>query len=213
MAETSKVYSQREELLNVVIHGVGVVGAIAGIIRLLMCRQPLNSALMMAAALFYGVSLLQMFAVSTCYHNSVAPKTRQFFRHLDHCSIYFLITGSYAPLLCMFARNITGVVIFSLLISGSVAGCAARIAGFKYLRKLEITLYIIMGWCCVSIAGNLIRGMTMPQLVLLLSGGISYTAGVVFYVKKREFCHAIWHIFVLAGAALQFFAISGVLDL
>ena len=70
-----------------------------------------------------------------------------------------------------------------------------------------------MGWCCVAIAGKLIRQLPGKLLWLLLAGGIAYTAGIAAYIKRREFSHAIWHLFVLAGAALQFFAIAGALNL
>ena len=208
-----KVYSRHEEILNAATHFAGIIASVAGTVYMLMCRQILNSALTMAAVLFYGMSLVVMFSVSTVYHSTTSPEKRQFWQHFDHCAIYFLISGSYAPLLCMVARDIAGGVIFTLLIIGSITGCAARIAGFRYLRKLEIFLYVIMGWCCVAIAGKLIDRLPELSLWLLLVGGVAYTGGIFFYVRRQNFCHAIWHVFVLAGAALQFFAISTALDL
>jgi hemolysin III len=64
-----------------------------------------------------------------------------------------------------------------------------------------------MGWACVFIARDLIDGMSKTGLMLLLAGGITYTSGVIFYAVRKEFFHAVWHIFVLAGAILQFLSI------
>jgi hemolysin III len=104
-------------------------------------------------------------------------------------------------------------VIFGLLAVLSVTGTAGRFFNIAGFRRIEIALYIIMGWCCVAIAGKLISNLPPLSLWLLLAGGISYTAGVAVYLTRREFFHAIWHLFVLCGAGLQFFAVTAAMDL
>ena len=213
MAEIGKKYTPREEFFNTATHLAGALASAAGIFYLLQCRMVKNEAWGMAAGVFYGASLIFMFGGSALYHACTRPELRKKLRQLDHSAIYFLITGSYAPLLYSVSRDLTGLIIFILLVLVSIAGTAGRFFNWQSFHKIEIVLYIIMGWCCVAIAGKLIRHLPSSLLWLLLSGGIAYTAGVAAYVKRREFSHAIWHLFVLAGAALQFFAIAGALNL
>lgn len=213
MAEIEKKYTPREEFLNAATHLAGTLSAVAGIFYILQCRMVKGGNLGLAAGLFYGISLIFMFGCSTLYHSSRAPEKRKFLRQLDHCAIFFLITGSYAPLLYSVSRDLTGAIIFILLVVFTLFGTVGRFLHWQSLRKIEIVLYVIMGWCCVAIAGKLINQLPANLLWLLLGGGIAYTAGIAAYIKRREFSHAIWHLFVLAGAALQFFAITGALDL
>lgn len=213
MAEVEKSYTPREEFLNTASHLTGVIFSVAGIFYLLQCRMVKGEALGMAAGLFYGASLIFMFGCSALYHSCTRPELRKKLRQLDHSAIYFLITGSYAGLLYVVSRDLTGIVIFALLVLLSILGTAGRFFNWQSFRKIEIVLYVIMGWCCVAIAGKLIRHLPSSLLWLLLSGGIAYTAGIAAYVKRREFSHAVWHLFVLAGAGLQFFAIAGALNL
>ena len=213
MAGIEKKYTPREEFINAVTHAIGSLLSVAGIFYILQCNMVKNQAWGMAAGVFYVASLIFMFSCSALYHSCTDSERRKFLRQLDHCAIFFLITGSYAPLLYSVSRDLTGVVIFILLVLLSIAGTLGRFLHWQSLRKIEIVLYVIMGWCCVAIGGKLIRQLPATLLWLLLGGGIAYTAGIAAYIKRREFSHAIWHLFVLAGAALQFFAIAGALNL
>ncbi len=212
MAER-KVYTSREEVLNVVTHALGVVAALAGSLLIFNCRQVQNNSLALAAGIFYLCTLVFMFGCSSLYHLVKDDARKQIMRKLDHCAIYFLIAGSYAPVLYTASRDLTGGVIFGILLLLAVCGSAGKfIAGHKF-HKLEVALYIAMGWCGIFIARKVISELPPVSLWLLLAGGIAYTAGVAAYVSKKEFSHAVWHIFVSAGAALQFFAITRALDL
>ncbi|MBO5821600.1 MAG: hemolysin III family protein [Lentisphaeria bacterium] len=213
MAETEKKYTPREEFINAATHFAGCLASLGGIFYILQCKMVKAGALGLAAGLFYGISLVFMFGCSGLYHSCKDVERRKFLRQLDHCAIFFLITGSYAPLLYSVSRDLTGLIIFILLAVLSIAGTVGRFLNWRSLRKIEIVLYVIMGWCCVAIAGKLINQLPSRLLWLLLGGGIAYTGGIAAYIKRREFSHAFWHLFVLAGAALQFLAITGALDL
>lgn len=213
MAETEKKYTPREEFINAATHFAGCLASLGGIFYILQCKMVKAGALGLAVGLFYGISLVFMFGCSGLYHSCKDVERRKFLRQLDHCAIFFLITGSYAPLLYSVSRDLTGLIIFILLAVLSIAGTVGRFLNWRSLRKIEIVLYVIMGWCCVAIAGKLINQLPSRLLWLLLGGGIAYTGGIAAYIKRREFSHAFWHLFVLAGAALQFLAITGALDL
>ena len=213
MSSGEKTYTAREERLNAMTHFAGFALLIPGMIHLFSHPLPGTGVYRHIAYIFYGASLLFMFGVSGLYHSLRSSRGRKIARKLDHCAIYFLITGSYAPLLCRVSPDLTGVIIFSLLAGLSLVGCTGHFCNIRSFKKFEIILYIAMGWCCIAIAGNLFRMLPAASLWMLAAGGVCYTAGVVFYVNRREFSHAIWHLFVSAGAALQFFAITGMMNL
>ena len=213
MSNGEKTYTRREEILNAVTHYAGAAAVIAGIFYLFSKPRATDSPAAWAASLFYAASLLFMFAVSGFYHSVREVRLRKIARQLDHSAIYFLITGTYAPLLYLVLPDRVGALIFGVLAALSVAGTAGRFFNLAGFRKIEIALYIIMGWCCVAIAGKFIANLPPLSLWLLLAGGIFYTAGVAVYLKRQEFFHAIWHLFVLCGAGLQFFAVTAGMDL
>lgn len=208
-----KSYTPREELWNVATHVAGTVAAIGGGWLIFNCQQVKTNHLALAAGIFYWMTLIFMFGASALYHAVKGTEFKKTARKLDHCAIYFLITGSYAPVLYAVSPDRTGAVIFGILLLLSVAGSAGKFFAGQKFHKLELALYIVMGWCAVFIAGKVFRELPETSLWLLFGGGIAYTAGVAAYVSRREFSHAVWHLFVLAGAALQFFAITGALDL
>ena len=213
MSPGEKQYTVREERLNAMTHFAGFALLLPGMFHLFSHVLPGVGIYRHIAYTFYGASLLFMFGISGLYHSLRNPRGRKIARKLDHCAIYFLISGSYAPLLCRVSPDRTGVIIFSLLAGLSLIGCAGHFFDIRSFKKFEIILYIAMGWCCIAIAGKLFRMLPGSSLWMLAAGGICYTVGVIFYVNRREFSHAIWHLFVSAGAALQFFAITGMFSL
>lgn len=208
-----KEYTPREERLNAFSHWAGVVLFLAGIIPVLKTSAVRRDPLALAGGIFYCFTLLMMFGCSAVYHTVRSAELKKLTRKLDHCAIYFLITGSYAPVLYVSSRDLTGGIIFGVLLGLSILGTVGKFLAGHRFHKIEVGLYIIMGWCAVFIAGKVIRQLPPSSLWLLLGGGIAYTSGVAAYLSRREFSHAVWHIFVLAGAILQFFAITAALNL
>ena len=73
-------------------------------------------------------------------------------------------------------------------------------------RVFSMVCYIGMGWAIIPLAALLLRIMTPAGFWLLLAGGLSYTVGAILFGIKRKWLHSIFHIFVVAGSVLQFFA-------
>lgn len=210
MAEKLKHYSKREELASAVSHFAGVILALAGAYPLRQLQLKSGNDLFGTGLLFYWFSLLAMFGASGFYHICPSEKFKPAARKLDHCAIYLLITGTYAPLITGAVRTTGGYAILLTLIFLTLAGIAGKFLFANKFHFLEVAIYIIMGWACAFIARDLIASMSSKGVLLLLAGGILYTAGVIFYVNKREFAHAVWHLFVLAGAIFQYFAILSI---
>lgn len=202
-----KTYTPREERLNVSSHFFGVILALAGAIPLSLLAEKNNSGLFTAGLIFYWLSLLAMFGASGFYHLCRKPEIKPLARRFDHCAIYLLITGTYAPLITGAVKTFSGYMVLLVLIILTILGILGKIFFDDKFHWLEVIIYLAMGWACVFIARDLIAGMSSAGLKLLLTGGIAYTGGVAFYVVRKEFFHAIWHLFVLLGAIFQFFSI------
>ncbi len=204
MGSPSSRYSHREEIINAATHWLGTgLLATGG-----MYFFPDVSGLDLAAWIFYFAALLFMFCGSALYHSVKKEKTKLLCRKLDHCAIYFLITGTYAPLMTGLFPDWRGAATMTVLGVLTLAGVTIKFCcDTTFFHRIEVGIYLIMGWLCAILAKPLIAAMPRHGLLLLFYGGLCYSGGVIFYAIKKEFFHAAWHIFVLAGAILQFFAV------
>ncbi len=207
MSEQQK-YSVVEEAANVASHGFGFVLSIIALILLLTYSIPEGDLLKTTSYTIYGSSLILLFLSSTLYHGISDEKLKQKFKLLDHCAIYILIAGSYTPLMLISLKGQLGYGMFVLIWAIAMAGVAFKIVfGHKY-KKLSVFTYLAMGFISLAIIDQLSQNLSTEALTLLATGGLIYTLGVIFYVQKKiPFNHAIWHLFVLAGASCHFFMI------
>lgn len=207
MAEKIKTYTPREERLNALSHIAGVLFAFAAIYPLYRLCAKVESWMFTAGVIFYWFAFLAMFGASSFYHLCKDQWWKILARKFDHSAIYLLITGTYAPLITGAAKSTGGYIILITLCILTILGIFGKILFANKFHYLEVAIYIMMGWACVFIAGDLLDTMSRHGLLLLLYGGITYTGGVIFYIIRKEFFHALWHLFVLGGAIFQFFAI------
>lgn len=203
-APTQKIYSPREEALNVLSHAAGVVLSIAGTILLLARANDFTTGF---SVIVYGLSLCVLFAGSTLYHRAKEPQKRAKLRLLDHSAIYFLIAGTYTPLMLCTQHGTAEIVVLIVVWSLALIGVTLELLQIKPFKGFTILLYALMGWACLAVIRQLIANLPSSGFNMLLWGGIAYTVGIPFYVMRKEFCHALWHIFVITGAVLQFLCI------
>ncbi len=214
--ETDMSYSRNEEFANTLSHGLGAVLSIVALI-LLLCNSATNSAInssindevmRIIAFCVYGGSLVTLFLASTFYHGVVNEKAKEIFKLLDHCAIYLLIAGTYTPLLLLSMQGILGYSLMAVIWAIAIGGIFFKIKlGHKY-KKISLATYLGMGFISFTILGELYKVLPNNAVTLLAFGGLVYVLGVFFYVKKAiPYNHAIWHLFVLGGAACHFFMI------
>jgi hemolysin III len=130
------------------------------------------------------------------------------FQVLDHCSIFLLILGTYAPICLVTVGGALGLGIFGVNLACGVLGIVLNAIDLRRWKKFSLALYIIMGWMGVIIFPVILRRLTHGGFVCLLLGGVAYTVGVIFYrQKEKPYRHGIWHFFVLAGTVLQFITV------
>ena len=201
-------YTTGEEIFNAVTHGIGSVLAIAGTGALLA----LSDRHTWLICLVYGLSLVLLYTMSTLYHSFSGPNLKHIFRVFDHASIFLLIAGSYTPFTLILLRGtVKGPVICGIVWAAAILGVILNAISVKRFEKLSMLLYVAMGWAVVFAIGDVVRALPPAGFWLLLLGGISYTAGIIFYAWHKKFhthyIHGVWHLFVLAGSVLHFICV------
>lgn len=195
-------YSQREELANSISHGIGVLIGIIGLIMML------NKAYLVSLApvdvlgiILYGLSFITLFLCSTLYHSVTTPALKAKLKLADHLAIYLLIAGTYTPLMLITLNNFSAQLVLIAIWCLAIFGIVFKVIFIEKFEKLSLVIYLFMGWLCIVVANQLINKLSELGFNLLVAGGLFYSVGVIFYASKKiKFNHAIWHLFVLAGA-------------
>lgn len=204
----SPQYSIGEEIGNAVSHGIGSMLALIGYGYMLALSVRFGTALSICCCSIYCLTLFFMFICSTCYHALPYPNAKRVLRILDHCAIPLLIAGSYTPFLLITFGGKIGLVSFSVIWTAAIIGVLLNAIDLKRFAKLSLFLYIIMGWAVVFTLRTLVLSLPHNGLILMAIGGLFYTIGILFYIRKgTSFMHFIWHLFVLIGAILHYYCI------
>jgi hemolysin III len=197
-----------EEIANSITHGIGIVMAIAGLGVLTASAGIHGNAWHMVGVSVFGGMLILMYTASTLYHSVRNPRAKTILQVLDHCAIFLLIAGTYTPFTLVTLRGPWGWSLFGVIWGLAVLGIVFELTPLRRYRAVSMGLYLAMGWALVAAIKPMVAGIAPGGLMLLLAGGLSYTAGISFYVlRKLRYHHAIWHLFVLAGSTLHFFAV------
>lgn len=207
-------YTKGEEIFNMVTHIVGGAFGIAALVLCVVkCALEHNTWGVVSSAI-YGASLIILYTISSVYHGLHVSLGKKVMQVIDHCTIYFLIGGTYTPILLTKLRENHPGWAFSLF--GIVWGLSIFAAVFtaidhnKY-KRLSMICYIAIGWVIVIAAKPTIESIGIPALLWILGGGVSYTVGAVLYVKGKKkhirYMHSVFHLFVLLGSFLQFVAV------
>ena len=201
-------YTEKEERLNTLTHVLGLVMAVAILVRGLAVARSHGRAYAVPSCWIYGLSMIALYAVSSIYHGLPVGDSKRMMRIVDHCTIYFLIAGSYTPILLTAVRPAHPTLAWAVFATEwglGILGAILTAADMKKYSRLSMACYIGMGWLVVFALRPTIEALTMQGFLWLLAGGISYTVGAVLYKlgKKRRYFHAVFHVFVVLGSLLQ----------
>ncbi len=206
-------YTKGEEIFNMTSHIVGgALGIVTTTLCVIMAAIHSNIYGVISGAIF-GASMTVLYTMSSIYHGlNQELKAKKVMQILDHCSIFFLIAGSYTPLcLCTLREYNTalGWTLFGIIWFFAILGIVLNSIDLKKYDKICTVCYVIMGWCIIIKANLLPKLLGIGGLVFLLTGGVLYTIGAILYVlgKKHKYVHSLFHIFVFAGSLLHFFCI------
>ena len=208
-----KLDTKGEEIFNMTSH---IVGAGFGVIAMILCitfsiiRHNFYGVI---SSIIYGITMILLYTMSSIYHG-LHPnlKAKKVFQVLDHCSIFLLIAGTYTPFaLCSIREKdpVAGWVIFGVIWFLAILGIVLNSIDLKRYKVFSMICYLAMGWCIIVKASLLPQILGTTGLVLLVSGGIVYTVGAIFYGigKRCKYMHSIFHLFILFGSLLQFLCI------
>lgn len=205
-------YSRGEEIMNMVTH---IVGGAIGIAALTLCviRAALHgNAWGVVTSAIYGTAMVAMFTISSVYHGLKPTLGKKVMQVIDHCTIYFLIAGTYTVILLSAVRleyPVLAWVLFGFEWAMVALATTLTAIDLKKYRVFSMICYIGMGWAIIPFAGVVREVLGDTGFWLLLWGGIAYTIGAVLYGigSKRKWMHSVFHIFVDIGSLLHFLCV------
>jgi hemolysin III len=201
-------YTRGEELANAITHGIGLLLALVGLPVLVLGSLSRGDALIVAGMSVFGAALVAVYASSTLYHAVPPSRTKQVLQVVDHVAIYLLIAGTYTPFALGVLRGLWGWMLLGAIWTLAALGIVFKVAFRTRFRRLSTAFYVAMGWTAILVIRPLALAMDSAGFWLLVGGGLCYTAGVLFYVRRTpRYMHAVWHGFVMAGSACHFFSV------
>ncbi|MGZ8550264.1 MAG: PAQR family membrane homeostasis protein TrhA [Chitinophagaceae bacterium] len=198
----------RQELVNSLTHGLGILfGVVCIPILITQAAKNDNPAGIIGTAI-YGFSFLMVFTFSTLYHSFQRRKLKKLMKIFDHISIYFLIAGTYTPFLLIYMNNNLGITLLIILWSLTFAGTIFNVFFCGRWEILSTIIYLAMGWIMLVAGRDFFINMPTSVIALIITGAALYTLGVSFYIwEKYMYSHAVWHSFVLTAAICHYVAI------
>lgn len=209
------LYTIGEEIFNSITHGIGAALSIAALVVMIVFAS-INGAraLDIIGYVIYGLSLIILYTMSTLYHAITNEKAKKVLRVIDHSSVYILISGSITPYVFTVLNETDHKrwIVFATVWSVTLLGIVLYAIFKQKVKVFNVISYVFMGWSVIFLFPELMSTFNllniMPCIYLLVSGGIAYTLGLVFYgLKKFKYFHSIWHLFVLVGSILHFISL------
>jgi hemolysin III len=202
-------YTRPERVADAFVHAAGVGFSIAATVFLLAVAAWELPAADVAGLVVYCIGLMAMFSASAAYNLVSHGRLKEILRRLDHSAIFVMIAGSYTPFGIVLGGR-AGTAMLAAVWAIAASGIALKLFHPRRFDKVTVLLYLAQGWLVVFALEGLTTALPSQALWALIAGGIIYTAGVPFHLWERlPYHNAIWHLFVLGGAACQFFAIKG----
>ncbi len=210
--KTAKIheYYFKEELANVISHGVGMVLAVAVLLALvvkavMVAPEESRVAVVTGCAVF-GASLVLVYLCSTLYHAFMHTTWRGVFQTIDQVAIFLLIAGSYTFFCLALLDGPVGRQMLWQVWALAGVGIFIHVFFQKRFAWVCLVLYLVMGWLALTQFPAIIAMTPTHVFALIVGGGVAYTVGCIFYSVKRKWMHFVWHLFVLAGSGLHVLA-------
>ena len=197
-----------EEVLNAVTHGAGVLLSVAALVIMIIAAavNKKGAEIITGVAIFGSTSIL-LYLMSCLYHSLSKTKARHVFKIFDHSAIFILIAGTYTPIVLAIGGG-WGWTLFGIVWFLTITGITLEAVFKSKVKKLSMIIYIAMGWIIVIAWNPMLNSIHYGLVKWLISGGLFYTAGVVFYIMPgKKYFHVYWHFMVLAGTVMHFFGI------
>lgn len=212
MPINTKKFTFGEELANAISHVSGAALSVAGLVLLIIVAVRSGQGINVVSAVIFGTSMVLMYTFSGLMHWLPVGKAKSVFRKFDQIGIFLLIAGTYTPFALVAIKGALGWWIFGVEWGLAVAGIIYRSVTKEKLEenvgKFYVIIYILMGWLIMVDLKHLYHAIGIEGFIFLFGGGIFYTLGVIFFrMHKVRYHHLVWHIFVIIGSILHFFAV------
>ena len=197
--------TSREEMVNGLSHLFAALLSVFGIAYLFFVQDEKMGFTKIWSYGFYGLSVTALFAISATYHFLPDQKLKLVFKKLDHCAIYLVLAGTYTPYLVLAAESARALMVIYIVWAVSLFGILLKTIALNRFKLLAVGLQLALGWASVAVLSELYEKLGNYGMSWFVAGGLCYTIGVIFYLKKSMlYSHAIWHIFVLAGTVCHY---------
>ena len=200
--------TRNEELANGFSHLLGVLFCLISIPFLIVMAYKKQDWITVFAVLSFGIGMFLVYCFSTWYHLAKKEKAKRILNTLDHISIYYLIAGTYTPLMVAYLDRTTALLFLGIMWAIVLLETVFKVFFTNRFEFLSILIYLIMGWMIVFVIKPLWGVMPLSVFLWILTGGFSYTLGVYFFIKgNKTYYHTIWHFFVLLGTVFHYVAV------
>lgn len=207
-AEFRLLHTRREEIANGISHGLGTALSVVGLILMIMRTLPLKDRLSVASVVIFGTTMILAHLSSTLYHSVSEKSFKKILQFVDHSSIYFLVAGTFTPLLLVTLRSALGWSMFALVWGFALGGIVFKVFFINRYPKFEASTYVIMGSLSVLVMKQLYLGLPLMGFLWVLIGSLIYLLGLIFLGwHSLPYNHMIWHLFVMGGSVSHFYAI------
>lgn len=206
-------YTKGEEIFNMVSHIVGAAMGIVAIVLGIIFSALHGNGYGIASSIVYGITLILLYTMSSIYHGLSPERTaKKVFQVIDHCSIFLLIAGTYTPFCLCTLREYSPTIgwsIFGIVWGLAIIGIILNSIDLKKYKVFSMICYLVMGWCIIAKINIVMQTLGTTGFSLLLSGGIVYTIGAIFYGvgKKHKWMHSVFHLACVIGSLLQLMCI------
>lgn len=201
-------YDRAELIADGVVHIVGICFGLVAATALIVLAAVYASASEVAAVSIYVTGLLAMLGLSATYNLWPVSRAKWLLRRFDHAAIYVLIAATYTPFIMALKESYLAIAMLTGVWCAAIGGVVLKLALPGRYDRLAVGLYLALGWSGVMLYDAVVKAVPPLSLWLVVAGGVLYTLGVIFHAWQRlRFQNAIWHGFVLLGAACHYTAI------
>jgi hemolysin III len=206
--QRARPFSRAELIADGIVHGLGLVMAVA-LGSVLLAFAALETAPQeLPALILYLLTLVTALGVSLAFNLWPVTPAKRLLARLDQAAIFLLIAGTYTPFLAIIGGTPSGTWMTALIWGAALVGVALKLIVPQHFGRLAILLYLGIGWSGVLVFQTLASSLPATTLWLVVAGGLTYTAGIIFHLWERlKFQNVLWHAFVVAGASLHLLAI------
>jgi hemolysin III len=203
------MYTPAERFADGIIHLAGICVSVVAVIAMMVAAIPSLPISATASLAVYSIGLLAMFGFSAAYNFLPSPNWKSTLRRFDKAAIFVKIAGTYTPFALVKMGGVAGYALLSAVWVVALLGAAGKLMMKSSWDRVDIALYLALGWAGLVALGPLADSVTPSVLALLGLGGALYSVGVVFHVwQNLKYQNAIWHAFVLAATCCHLGAVT-----